>query len=291
MTETKLHAETQKTPISLILRRVFSYFVLILLTFMCLFWFYLLFVNSTRSHASISLGFSALPGGKLLTNLKNALSTEDIPIMRGMLNSLIVAGGSAFLSVYFSALTAYAVHVYSFRLKKFAYYFILFIMMIPTQISALGFLRMITDMHLLNNLIPLIVPTIAAPMTFFFLIQYMEGGLPLEVVEAARIDGSGEFATFNRIVLPIMKPACAVQAIFTFVANWNNYFIPNLLLSNKNVKTLPVMIYMLRSADFLKFDMAKVYMTIALAILPVIIVYLFLSKYIVRGVALGSVKG
>ncbi|MCI2046119.1 MAG: carbohydrate ABC transporter permease [Faecalibacterium sp.] len=291
MAETKLRVNAEKPSVGLVLRRIFSYFVLILLTVMCLFWFYLLFVNSTRSHAAISLGFSVLPGNRLLTNLKNALATEDIPILRGMLNSLIVAGGSAFLSVYFSALTAYAVHVYSFRLKKFAYYFILMIMMIPTQVSALGFLRMITKMHLMNSLIPLIVPTIAAPMTFFFLIQYMEGGLPLEVVEAARIDGSGEFATFNRIVLPIMKPACAVQAIFTFVANWNNYFIPNLLLSNKEVKTLPVMIYMLRSADFLKFDMAKVYMTITIAILPVIIVYLLLSKYIVRGVALGSVKG
>jgi multiple sugar transport system permease protein len=291
MPETAVKLNHQKTPVGLILRRILAYFVLIVLTCMCLFWFYLLFVNSTRSHASICLGFSAIPSGQLLTNLQNALNTEDIPVLRGMLNSLIVAGGSAFFSVYFSSLTAYAIHVYTFRLKKAAYYFILMIMMIPTQVSALGFLRLITNMHLLNNLIPLIVPTIAAPMTFFFLIQYMEASLPVEVVEAARIDGSGEFATFNRIVLPIMKPACAVQAIFTFVANWNNYFIPNLLLSSKEVKTLPVMIYMLRSADFLKFDMAKVYMTITLAILPVIIVYLLLSRYIVRGVALGSVKG
>jgi multiple sugar transport system permease protein len=284
-------ANRQRVPVGLTLRRIFAYAVLILLTFLCLFWFYVLFVNSTRSHTAISLGFSALPGNQLLTNLTNSLNTADIPVLRGLCNSLFVSLSTTFLSVYFSALTAYAVHVYTFRLKKFAYYFILLIMMIPTQVSAMGFFRQMTNMHLINSFIPLIIPSIAAPMTFFFLIQYMESSLPLEVVEAARIDGSGEFATFNRIVLPILKPACAVQAIFTFVASWNNYFIPSLLLSKKEMKTLPVLIAMLRSADFLKFDMAKVYMTISLAILPVIIVYLVLSKFIIRGVALGSVKG
>lgn len=121
--------------------------------------------------------------------------------------------------------------------------------------------------------------------------QYMESALPLSLVEAARIDGSGEFRTFNSIVLPLMKPAIAVQAIFTFVANWNNYFTPALVLHDDKMKTLPILIAQLRSADFLKFDMGQVYVTIAFSIFPVIIVYLFLSKYIVQGVAMGSVKG
>ena len=115
--------------------------------------------------------------------------------------------------------------------------------------------------------------------------------MPMEIVEAARIDGSGEFSTFNRIVLPILKPALAVQAIFTFVNTWNNYFTPALVLSSSGKKTLPILIAQLRSADFLKFDMGQVYMMVAIAILPVIAVYLCLSKFIVRGVALGGVKG
>lgn len=123
------------------------------------------------------------------------------------------------------------------------------------------------------------------------MLQYMEGNLPMEIVEAARIDGSGEFSTFNRIVLPILKPALAVQAIFTFVNTWNNYFTPALVLSSSGKKTLPILIAQLRSADFLKFDMGQVYMMVAIAILPVIAVYLCLSKFIVRGVALGGVKG
>lgn len=121
--------------------------------------------------------------------------------------------------------------------------------------------------------------------------EAIHGFLPKELIETARIDGSGEFHTFNVIILPILKPAVAVQAIFSFVGSWNNYFTPALIISDAKWKTVPILIAQLRGADFLKFDMGKVYMMIALAILPVIIVYLILSKYIVRGIALGSVKG
>jgi len=165
------------------------------------------------------------------------------------------------------------------------------VMMIPTQVTALGFLNLIDDMNLMDSFIPLVVPAIAAPATFFYMKQYMESTLPLAIIEAARIDGSGEFRTFNTIVLPMMKPAIAVQAIFTFVQNWNNYFTPALVLKTDKKKTLPILIAQLRSADWLKFDMGQVYVMIAFSIFPVIVVYLILSKFIVSGVALGSVKG
>ena len=183
------------------------------------------------------------------------------------------------------------IYAYNFKFKKAAFAIILLIMTMPTQVSALGFLQLISKMGLKNSFIPLIVPSIAAPTVFFFMKQYLDASLPMEIVEAARIDGAGEFYTFNKIVLPIMKPALAVQAIFSFVASWNNYFIPALVLDTADKKTLPILIAQLRSADFLKFDMGKVYMMVAIAILPVIVVYLLLSKFIVRGVALGGVKG
>ena len=143
----------------------------------------------------------------------------------------------------------------------------------------------------MDSFIPLIVPTIAAPVTFFYMKQYMESSLPASLIEAARMDGSGEFHTFNSVVLPIMKPAIAVQAIFTFVSSWNNYFTPALVLHDDKKKTLPILIAQLRGADWLKFDMGQVYVMITFSILPVIVVYLILSKHIVQGVALGSVKG
>ena len=208
-----------------------------------------------------------------------------------MLNSLIVSSCSAALCVYFSTMTAYAIHAYEFKLKKYIYPFILMIMMIPTQVTALGFVKLVSRMGLEDSLIPLIVPAIASPVVFFYIKQYMESSLPLSLIEAARIDGSGEFHTFNAIVLPLMKPAIAVQAIFTFVSSWNNYFTPALILHSDKKKTLPILIAQLRAADWLKFDMGQVYVMIAFSIFPVIIVYLILSKHIVQGVALGSVKG
>lgn len=271
-------------------RRILAYVVLILVSFLCLFWFYVLFVNATRSHGELTKGFTPLPSTYLLKNWQGVMA-GTLPIVRGMFNSLFVALCSAALCTYFSTMTAYAIHVYDFKIKKFMFTFIMAVMTIPTQVTALGFLQLVSDMKLEDNFIPLIVPAIAAPVTFFYMKQYMESALPLSLVEAARIDGSGEFRTFNTIVLPLMKPAIAVQAIFTFVSSWNNYFTPALILHNDKMKTLPILIAQLRSADFLKFDMGQVYVTIAFSIFPVIVVYLILSKFIVQGVAMGSVKG
>ncbi len=269
---------------------VFIYLTLVILSFLCLFFFYVLIIDSTRSHVELQKGFSFLPGTSFFKNLNNVLHDANIPIVNGVINSLIVSAGCAILSTYFSAMTAYVIYAYDFKLKKPAFVFIMLILVMPTQVGALGFLRLMTSMHLNDTLIPLILPSIAAPAVFYFMYSYMQSSLSMELVEAARIDGSGEFRTFNRVVLPIMKPAIAVQAIFSFVTAWNNFFIPGLILETKKRQTLPIMIATLRSADFLKFDMGKVYMLILIAIVPIIIVYLFLSKFIIAGVTLGGVK-
>ena len=283
--------ENTKSRLMMTLLRVVVYAILIFLTVLCLFSFYLMIVNATRSNAQLQAGFRLLPQEHFWDNLKNAWTDASINIPRGMLNSLFIAAVSAALTTYFSALTAYGVHVYNFKGKNLVFTFIMAIMMIPAQVSAVGFVQMMNKLHLTNNYIPLIVPSIAAPVVFFYMKQYMESVLPLEIVEAARCDGSNEFRTFNTIILPIMKPAIAVQAIFSFVSSWNNYFIPALLLDKAEMKTVPIMIAQLRSADYSKFDMGKVYMFILLAILPVMIVYIILSKSIIKGVTSGSVKG
>ncbi len=283
--------ESRKGRIQLRITRIIVYIILIFLTVLCLFSFYMLIINATRSNAQLQGGFTLLPRGNFITNLVNAWTDSSINIPRGMLNSFLIAILTAILTTYFSALTAYGIHVYDFKLKKAAFLFILAVMMIPSQVSAVGFIQMMNKFHLTNNYLPLILPGIAAPIVFFYMKQYLESVLPMEMVEAARIDGSGEFRTFNRIVLPIMKPAIAVQMIFSFVTSWNNYFIPALLLDKDEMKTVPIMIAQLRSADYSKFDMGKVYMFILLAILPVMIVYIILSRSIIRGVTEGSVKG
>ena len=283
--------DSRKAKIMLTVSRIVVYAILFFLAFMCLFSFYMLIINATRSNSDLQAGFKLLPSDYMLKNLINAWTDASINIPRGMLNSFIVAASSALLTTYFSALTAYGIHAYNFKLKKLAFTFIMAVMVIPNQVSAVGFYQMCVRNNWTNSFVPLIVPSVAAPVVFFYMKQYMESVLPMEIVDAARVDGSGEFYTFNRIILPMMKPALAVQMIFSFVTSWNNYFMPALILDKAEMKTVPLMIAQLRSADYSKFDMGKVYMFILLAILPVIVVYIFLSKYIIKGVTAGSVKG
>ena len=271
-------------------RRAIAYIVLILLSFLCLFWFYVLFINATRSNGELGRGFTAIPSTHLIENMRNVFH-GTLPMVKGMRNSLIISSFTALCCTYFSVMTAFAIQAYPFRGRKAVFSFILAIMMIPTQVTALGFVQLVNKMGLENNFIPLIIPSIASPVTFFYMKQYMEANLPTSLLDAARIDGAGEFFIFNKIVLPLMKPAIAVQAIFSFVSSWNNYFTPALILHKEHVKTLPILIAQLRAADWLKFDMGQVYAAIAFSIFPVIVVYLLLSKYIVGGVAAGAVKG
>ncbi len=271
-------------------RSLLAHCILIILAFMCLFFFYILIINATHSHGELQKGFSAVPGSSALTNFKAVANDGTFPMMKGILNSIIVSTLCAAICTYFSALTAYGLYVYDFKLRKVAFTFIMIILVMPTQVTALGFLRLITNMGFYDTLIPLILPSIASPAVFYFMYSYLQSNLHISLVEAARIDGCGEIKIFNKIIFPIMKPAVAVQAIFTFVGSWNNYFVPALVIQSKEKATVPILIATLRGADYMNFDMGKVYMMITVAIVPIIIAYLFLSKFIIAGVSLGGVK-
>lgn len=278
---------------TLTIRRVVAYVVLGILVFVSLFPFFLLLINATRERRQVGIQF--YPGSELINNIKKLFAPATAvaygSVYRALLNSLIISASASLLSVYFSAITAYATHVYRFRLRKFADTFILLIMMVPTQASAIGFYRIMKDWGLTDSYIPLIVPAIAAPATYYFMKQYMASSLPLEIIEAARIDGCGEFRIFNSIVTPILKPAYAVQIIFTFVSNWNNFFMPRLIIDTKEKYTVPLVLSQMRVAGPQEKDNGVFYLYMVIAILPVVLVYLFLSKFIIRGIALGSVKG
>ena len=276
----------------MVIERTVKEIICILLCIMSLLPFIILFMNATRTSDAIKQGISLLPGGNLLTNWANFQKKQNgmnLTVLAGMKNSFMIAVPATILTVYFSTLTAYGIEIYEFRLKKAAWSFIMAVMIVPNTIAVIGFYRFMLKIGLLNSYIPLIIPAIAAPSTIFFMRQYMQSTFSKELVEAARIDGSGEFRTFNRIALPIMKPAIATQAIFGFVASWNNLFMPNMLLTSDTKKTLPLFVQMLRSDQF-KTDYGILYVGIAVTILPIFVVYFILSKYIVAGVALGGVK-
>ena len=273
----------------LIIARVVVYAILIFLSFLCLFSFYMLIINATRSNAQLQGGFAALPQGHFLENLRNAWTDASINIPRGMLNSFFIACCSAILTTYFSALTAYGIHVYDFKLKKAAFLFIMAVMMIPPQVSAVGLIQLMFKLHLTNNYLPLILPSIAAPIVFFYMKQYLESVLPMDMVEAARIDGSGEFYTFNRIVLPIMKPTFISVAILETMWIWNDYLLPYLIL-DKSYRTIPIHMQYL-NGSYGHTDTSAIMSLIVLSIVPIIIFYFACQKYIIEGVVSGAVKG
>lgn len=289
-------------------RRIICYAVLVLLAILSLFPFYIMVVNATRSHPQIQSGFSAIPGTQFWLHIKQFIKSErwfdvvagqqverkvygtSYPIFRGLGNSFLVAIFTAAFTTYFSAMTAYGIYMYNFKGKKTAFKFIMAVMMVPTQVSTLGFLQLITKLGIMNSYIPLIIPAIAAPVVFFYMYQSMEATLPYSIVEAARVDGSNEFYTFNAIVCPMLKPAFAVQSIFAFVSSWNNYFVPALVISDKKLWTVPIVIANARSADYMMFDLGVNYTLMTVAILPLIVIYFLLSRYIIGGVTAGGVK-
>jgi len=278
----------ESSPVSLYVNRTIVYIVCIFLALLSIFPFWIMFVNATRSTPEIQAGLSLFPSSHLWTNLEILLNKSFDPL-RGFLNSFIVSGSATILAVYFSSLTAYGLVAYNWKLRQPFFTLIMIIMLIPTQASTIGFYQFMYQVGWTNNFLPLILPAIASPTVVFFMRQYLLGMLSLEMVEASRIDGAGEFRTFNQIVLPLMLPAMAVQAIFTFVASWNNLFLPLILLTKKEYYTLPIMVSLLRG-DIYRTEYGSIYLGLTLTLLPLIIVYLFLSKYIIAGVALGGVK-
>lgn len=268
--------------------RAIIYIVCIFLAILSIFPFWIMFVNATRSTAEIQSGLSLLPSTHLMSNLQVLLGKSFDPI-QGFLNSFIISSSATILTVYFSSLAAYGLVTYNWKLRNAFFTFILCVMMIPAQASAIGFYQFMYKLQWTNNFLPLILPAIAAPAVVFFMRQYLLATLSIEIVEAARVDGSGEFKTFNRIILPLMVPAVATQAIFAFVANWNNLFMPLILLTKKEMYTMPIMVSLLRG-DIYKTEYGSIYLGLALTALPLFIVYFLLSRYIIAGVALGGVK-
>ena len=273
---------------------IFRYIVCILLCLLAIFPFYVLIINSTLESNVIKQGLHWLPGKHFFTNYQNLMiktdATSMVSLWGAMKNSLIITVPTTVLQVYFASLTAYGLTVYNFKGRNLAWAFIYAIMMIPTQVSIVGLIKVCQLTGMYGTFLPLILPAMAAPTTVYFMKQYMQTGLSVEIVEAARIDGAGEFKIFNTIGIPLLKPAMATQAIFAFVASWNNLYTPSILLGgNRDLGTMPMFVESLKSNDK-KRDFGEIYAGLLITVLPIMIAYLALSKYIVAGVALGGVK-
>ncbi len=265
------------------------YLVCIFLALLSIFPFWVMFMNATRGTFEIQQNaVSIIPSTHLLDNIKILAGKSFNPLV-GFMNSLIISAGATLCAIYFSSLTAYGLVAYIWKLRQPFFTFIMAVLMIPAQVSAIGFYQFMYKLHWTNTFWPLILPAIASPAMVFFMRQYLLGTLSLDIVNSARIDGAREFYTFNRIILPIMKPALATQAIFSFVFSWNQLFMPLILLTDNKKYTMPIMVSLLRG-DIYKTEFGSVYLGLSLTVLPLFVFYFIFSKYIIGGVALGALK-
>lgn len=266
---------------------ILLYIFLIGLAVICFMPFYFMIINATHNNAAIAQGMNFLPGKYTLENY--AKMSERVNIWRGFLNSLIVSGVGTALLAYFGTLTAYGFSKYKFVGNKALFWVILCSMMVPPQLSVIGFYDVIQKLKLMNNLLALIIPMIASAQFVYFVKLYLDSALPDSIVESARIDGATEIGIFNKMVLPIASPSIATMGMFNFIFSWNQLLIPQIVIRKEALQTVPIIVA--NAKGVYRTDFAAAYMAIALSVVPILIAFALFSKHIIGGVTAGSVKG
>jgi ABC-type glycerol-3-phosphate transport system permease component len=273
---------------SLYLTRAGIYILLAILLIITIVPIWLLLVNATRSTTQIQNGISILPSTHAIENY-NILLFKGLDLPRGFLNSLIIATSTTVITIYFSFLTGYGLVAYNFKGKNILYGFILVLILIPLQLSIIGYFRFMSVIGLTDNYLALILPSLAAPAAVFFAKQYLESIMIPDLIDAGRVDGCSELGIFHRIMMPIAMPGAFTLAIFTFVASWNNFFNPYILINSRDKYTLPMLIQTLRG-DVYRPEYGAIYLGLAVSIVPIVIIYFLFSRYIVNGISMGAVK-
>ncbi|WP_130837452.1 carbohydrate ABC transporter permease [Lachnoclostridium sp. Marseille-P6806] len=274
------------TRIKSILSKIIIYGLLISLLFLTIVPFYMVMVNATHTSFNIVTRLNLLPGGALLDNYETMQT--HVNIWRGFANSLLISLPYTVLTGYFGALVGFGFAKYSFKGKRILYSIVLASMMIPSQVSIIGFYQLNLRLHLLNTYYPFILPGIANASAVFFLRGIIAQSIPDSMIEAARIDGCSEFMIFNRVVFPCVIPGVVAICIFNFVSSWNNYIGPLIVMSDSDMYTMPVMISMIKGLYLTNYG--AMYLAITISVVPTIIVFCLLSKYIVNGLTAGANK-
>ena len=276
---------------SIIAMRICLSAICIFTAVICLFPFLALIITITKSSREIQSGFSFALGTSFFDNIHNLIqfmNDYDYSIFRAFFNSCIISILSTSICIYFSALTAYACHVYDFKGKAIFEKFILFLIIIPGQLGAVGFFKLVMDLNMDNTFIPFILPAIASPSTVYFLRQYLKSNFSKEYVDAGRMDGASEFRIFNTVCLPYIKAGIATMALFGIISSWNNFMGPMTFLTDSNLYTLPQIVFYLTTSNIP--DYGAYYMSVMLTMLPMLVIYFFLSKVIMKGVSAGGLK-
>ncbi len=266
--------------------KIFVYAFLALLLLLSIVPFYLMIVNSTHSSFDIVTRLNLWIGGNLKENYETMQSSVNI--WQGFTNSLCISISFTLLTGYFGALTAYGFAKYDFRGREVLFWIVLGSMMLPTQLAVIGFYQLNVKLRLINSFVPFIIPGVANATAVFFLRGIIEQGIPDSMVEAARIEGCSELRIFNRFVLPCILPGVATMCIFGFVSSWNNYLGPLVIMTSNSKYTMPILIAAIKGLYLTNYG--AMYLAIAISVVPIMVVYAFLSKYIINGLTAGANK-
>jgi len=203
-------------------------------------------------------------------------------------NSLIITAIFTVLCLFFSSMVGYAFAVYRFRFRNALFALVLVTMMIPLEIIILPLYKLTISLNLINNMWGVILPFMVAPLPIFFFRQYA-GGLPKDYLDAARVDGCTEFGVFFRVMVPLMAPAFSSMLILQALFSWNNFLWPLIVLRTNEQLTIPIGLATLLTPYGNNYDM--LISGAVMAIVPILIVFLFFQKYFIEGMTAGGIKG
>ena len=263
-----------------------SVILLFLISIISLYPFYTMVIMSTYKTEDIFKGIPFLPGSYFLENLSVVMESSFI---RPYINSLFVSAFAVIGCVVVSSMAGYALTVYKFKYRNAMLKFVLMTMMVPTQIGVIGYMIEMRSMHLNRTIWPKILIWLASGFGVYWMTQFTEGALPIELVECARIDGCNELKIYAKIVLPCIKPGIVTLALLIFLWSWNSYMTPLVLATNKDLYTIPVFIQTLSNAYQTNYGAQLA--GLVLATVPLVVLFVIGSKNFIKGLTAGAVKG
>lgn len=267
--------------------QIVTYTLLFVVVFASLFPFYMMFVSSTLSNKEILTERPRLIfGSNLINNYKNF--NERFSVTKVLFNSIFITITYTILSLLLHSMAGYALAKFEFKGKNLIFSIILITLMIPLQVLLIPLFKMMNSIGWQNSYQAVIVPALANAFGIFLMRQNMIS-FPDSLIEAARIDGSGEFSIFFKIVLPTMRPAIGALGIYNFMAQWGNFMWPLIILSTKDKYTLPVALSALEGLQ--RKDFGVIMFGSTIATIPIMIIFLIFQRQFISGMLGGSVKG
>ncbi|MFA9379747.1 MAG: carbohydrate ABC transporter permease [Acetanaerobacterium sp.] len=269
-----------------LIRRMPVYILVVILSIFALLPFYMMIIMGTHYSEDLYTGIKLLPGKFLLENLQTVLQQDFFSFYK---NSIIVSVCNTVCGVFISALTGYAFAKYKFKGKKLLFGFVVATLAIPQQLGLIGFVVEMRWIGWVNTLLPLIVTGMASGFGVFWMTQYISASIPNEIIESGKIDGCNDFGIFFRLVLPIIRSALITISLLLFLWSWNNYMTPLVTISSEWKYTIPLSISLI-SSEF-RTDYAARILSLTLSTVPIVVMFSFGSKHLIRGLISGSVKG